>query len=271
MSRLTDRVAIITGAGRGIGRATALRLAADGACVVVNDVDADPAEETVALVEQAAVRPPSTSPTHRDLDAARGLVAAAVQRFGKLDIVVNNAGTTRDRIFHNLDDELFDVVMDVNSRPGSTRPSPRCPTSARWPSARSPSTAGRPTTARSRSRAAWSPSPATPASTTTPPPRARSSPRPGRWPASSGPFGINVNAVAPGFIETRLTAPKSEGEGRLRHSRGAPPLTIALIALGRLGQPEEVANAHAFLVSSDADYISGVTLPVTGGQLGGMG
>ncbi len=85
-----------------------------------------------------------------------------------------------------------------------------------------------------------------------------------------GPVGINVNAVAPGFIETRLTAEKSEGS----------PLGIPaeirtslreMIPLGRFGQPDDVANVTAFLVSPDSDYVSGVTLPVTGGQFGGMG
>jgi 3-oxoacyl-[acyl-carrier protein] reductase len=85
-----------------------------------------------------------------------------------------------------------------------------------------------------------------------------------------GPLGINVNAVAPGFIETRLTAAKAPGSDlgipdKLRTS------IRAMIALGRFGEPEDVANATAFLVSPDSDYISGVTLPVTGGQFGGMG
>jgi 3-oxoacyl-[acyl-carrier protein] reductase len=85
-----------------------------------------------------------------------------------------------------------------------------------------------------------------------------------------GPFGINVNAVAPGFIETRLTAEKAAGEavgipGDIRESiRG-------MISLGRFGEPEDIAAATAFLVSHDSDYISGITLPVTGGQFGGMG
>ncbi len=85
-----------------------------------------------------------------------------------------------------------------------------------------------------------------------------------------GPFGINVNAVAPGFIETRMTAAKQPGE-----SVGIPEemrqVARSLVSLGRLGVPEDIAKVHAFLVSSDADYISGVTIPVTGGQLGGMG
>jgi 3-oxoacyl-[acyl-carrier protein] reductase len=82
-----------------------------------------------------------------------------------------------------------------------------------------------------------------------------------------GPFRINVNAVAPGFIETRLTQSKQEGE-----DMGIPEqvrqMALMLIALGRYGQPDDVANAHLFLASEEADFISGVVLPVAGGQLG---
>ncbi len=84
-----------------------------------------------------------------------------------------------------------------------------------------------------------------------------------------GPFRINVNAVAPGFIETRLTAAKGEGSD-LGIPEAMRQMSLAIIALGRLGEPEDIANVHAFLVSSDADFISGVTIPVTGGQLAGM-
>ena len=82
-----------------------------------------------------------------------------------------------------------------------------------------------------------------------------------------GPFHINVNAVAPGFIETRLTAPKAKGD-----EFGMPEefrqMALMVIALGRFGRPEDVAEAHLFLASSEADYVTGAILPVTGGQLG---
>lgn len=85
-----------------------------------------------------------------------------------------------------------------------------------------------------------------------------------------GPFAINVNAVAPGFIETRLTAAKDDG-GTLGVPEPTRQMAIALIALGRAGTPEDVAGVHAFLCSPDSDFLSGVTIPVTGGQFGGMG
>jgi 3-oxoacyl-[acyl-carrier protein] reductase len=85
-----------------------------------------------------------------------------------------------------------------------------------------------------------------------------------------GPFGINVNAVAPGFVETRLTAAKQH-DGELGIPEQMRKTAIGLIAIGRAGQPEDIANVHCFLASSEADFISGVTIPVTGGQFGGMG
>jgi 3-oxoacyl-[acyl-carrier protein] reductase len=85
-----------------------------------------------------------------------------------------------------------------------------------------------------------------------------------------GPFWINVNAVAPGFVQTRLTAPKTEG-GPLGIPEQMRQASLALIALGRFGEPADIAGVHAFLVSPDSDFVTGVTIPVTGGQLGGMG
>src|SRR4051794_28940749 len=118
MGRLDDRVAIVTGAGRGIGRATAVRLASDGATVVVNDVDREPAHETVELVREAGGIAAAAVLDTLDMDQARRLVETTVEQFGRLDILVNNAGTTRDRMFHNLDEDVFSVAFDVNFRTG---------------------------------------------------------------------------------------------------------------------------------------------------------
>ncbi len=269
MGRLDDRVAIVTGGGRGIGQATCVRLAADGAAVVVNDIDSAPAQETVDLITAAGGRAIPVVANTVDLAEARQLVAAGIEAFGKLDIVVNNAGTTRDKMFHGLDDELFDFVVDTNLRTGFHT------TLAAMPYMREVAKAeiqehGTPAYQRkivfTSSVAALMGNPgqfnytaakgAVIATTKT---LAR----------ELGPFGINVNAVAPGFVETRLTAAKQSGE-----TYGIPEemrnMARAMISLGRLGVPEDIANVTAFLVSPDADFVSGVTIPVTGGQLGGM-
>ncbi len=269
MGRLDDRVAIVTGSGRGIGRATALRLARDGAAVVVNDIDREPAAETVALIEAEGGRAIAVIADTVQLDEAHRLTKAAVDEFGKLDIVVNNAGTTRDKMFHGMTDELFDFVVDANLRTAYHT------TLAAMPYLRE--------VAKAEIAATGKPAYHRKITFTSSVAALMGNPGQFNYTAAKGaliavtktlarelgPFGINVNAVAPGFIETRLTQAKTEGD-----TYGIPEqmrsMSLMLIALGRLGEPEDIANVHAFLVSSDADFVSGVTIPVTGGQLGGM-
>ena len=269
MGRLDDRVAIVTGGGRGIGQATSLRLAADGASVVVNDIDDAPADETVALIEQAGGKAIKCVANTVDMAQAEALIQATIDAFGKIDIVVNNAGVTRDKMFHGLDDAQFDFVFDANLKTGfhtTLAAMPYLREVAKKEIAENGKVAYNRKIVFTSSVAALMGNPgqynytaakgAVIATTKT---LAR----------ELGAFGINVNAVAPGFVETRLTAAKEPGKD-LGIPEEMRQMAKMMISLGRLGQPEDIANVTAFLVSSASDFVSGVTIPVTGGQLGGM-
>ncbi len=267
MGRLDGKVAVVTGAGRGIGRATAVRIAHEGAAVVVNDVDAEPANETAEIITGAGGAALVSTHDTVDLRAAEAMLAAGADAFGAIDIVVNNAGITRDKTFHNLDDELWDFVLNVNLKTAFHTTRAAMPY-LRDAAKREMAATGVPAYHRKitfTTSAAFLTGNAGQANYTAAKGGIVGLTR--TLARELGPFRINVNAVAPGFIETRLTAAKQEGE-----DVGIPEqirqMALMLIALGRYGQPEDVANAHLFLVSEEADFISGVILPVAGGQLG---
>jgi 3-oxoacyl-[acyl-carrier protein] reductase len=267
MGRLEGKVAVITGAGRGIGRATAARFAAEGASVVVNDVDAEPVEETASLIREAGGAALVSTEDTVDLDLARRMMDRAAGELGKVDIVVNNAGITRDKMFHTLDDALWDAVLDVNLRTAFHTTLAAMP-HLREVAKRERSELGAPAYHR---KITFTTSVAALLGNAG---QANYTAAKGAIIALTrtlarelGPFLINVNAVAPGFIETRLTAPKQEGE-ELGVPEPMRQMALMLVGLGRAGTPEDVANAHLFLASHEADYISGVVLPVAGAQLG---
>ncbi len=241
--KLSDRVAIVTGAGRGIGRALALKLAGAGAVVVVNDINEDcqeVAHEIGATGRQSlAVIADVSSPT----DVA-GLVEKTTVAFGKVDILINNAGIARDQLVMRMSDEDWDRVLavDLKSVFLCTRAVLRYMIKQRW---------GRIISISSIVGLVGNPGQANYAS------------------AKAGIIGftravakevasrgITVNAIAPGFIDTEMTQRLSENQRQELLSR---------IPLGRLGSPDDVAAAVAFLASEDAGYITGQVLTVDGG------
>ncbi len=272
--RLNDRVAVVTGSGRGIGRATALRLAADGAAVVVNDLDESVANEVVKEIQDGGGRAIAVVGNCAVRADADRLLAGAAEEFGKVDILVNNAGTTRDKIFHTLDEDSFNLVLDASLRTTFNA----C--QAAMPYMRQPAKneiAERGTPAYHRKIINTSSLVAFTGNI-------------GQFNYTAakgailsitktlalelGPFWINVNAVAPGFVETRLTAAHGSASHQatgLGIPEEARRNVLTTISMGRLGQPEDIAKVTAFLAGPDSDYVSGVTIPVNGGAYGGMG
>jgi 3-oxoacyl-[acyl-carrier protein] reductase len=267
MGRLSERVAIVTGSGRGIGRATALRFAEEGASVVVNDIDPEPAQETAEEIKKNGGNAISVVANTVEQDEAQKLVKACIAEFGRIDILINNAGITRDKTFHNMGPDVFDFGVKVNLYTAYNT------TYAAMPFMREVAKKEKEQNgAVSYNRKIVFTSSS--AALTGNAGQANYSAAKGALISLTktlarelGPFSINVNAIAPGFVETRLTQAKKEGE-----ELGIPDATrnmaLMLIALGRYGKPEDIANAHLFLASAESDFVSGVTLPVTGGQMG---
>jgi 3-oxoacyl-[acyl-carrier protein] reductase len=270
---LEGKSAIVTGSARGIGRATAELFASEGAKVLINDLDADVAEEAAKEIkgETAVFAGDLTKP-----DAADELVKAATDAFDTVDIVVNNAGYTWDGVVHKMTDEQFQAMLDIHTIV------PFRVTRALAPHWREAAKVERGEdrevfrkivnitsisgTMGNAGQANYSAAKAGVTGLTKTIAK--------EW----GQFKINVNAVAFGFVETRLTQAKEEAGAIEREGEkielGIPEqqraMASMIIPLGRPAQPEEAAGPVLFLSSDLANYVHGQILNVTGGQFGGM-
>jgi 3-oxoacyl-[acyl-carrier protein] reductase len=246
MADLTGKVALVTGASRGIGAAIALKLASYGATVAVNYAgSAAAAQAIVDTIEAAGGRALAIQADVSDAGAAAGLVEIAIAELGGLDVIVNNAGITRDGLLVRMSDEDWSAVINTNLSGvfNVTRAATRHFMKQRSGSIINiASVVG---ITGNAGQANYSAAKAGVIGLT------KSVAR------ELAPRGIRVNAVAPGFIETDMTAALPE------NIRSA---TMAEIALGRFGSAEDVANAVAFLASDDAAYVTGTTLAVDGGM-----
>ena len=273
MGQLDGKVAIVTGSGRGIGQQIALRLAREGASVVVNDLDEAPAQETVAMVESLGGRAVACNGDVTATDFGERIVKTAVDSFGGVDIIVNNAGYTWDNVIQKMTDEQWYAMIDVHL----TAPFRILRASV--------TSAGRARPSRRRARRVV--------------PQGRQhllisgvNGNAGQSDYSSGKAGIigltktlakewgrynvTVNAVAFGLIKTRLTQPLQAGESGTIDVQGRTvkvgvqgerlAALNQMIPLGRGGTPEEAAGAVYLFCSPDSDYVSGQTLVVNGGM-----
>jgi len=265
--RLSGRTAIITGAARGIGAATATRFAEEGADVVLVDRDADPLSAVAETIRSRSGRCATTVGDCADPAVADAAISAALEGFGGLDVLVNNAGSACESAFHTIDDADWRRVQRDNVETtiamtrafvAAVRPLviAELTRDGRWARQRKiTNTSAASTISGSPGSTALASAGGAVLGLT------RTLAR------ELGSFGVNVNAVAPGFIETRLTRVETADD-----PSGIPEpvrqMTRAMTALGRWGTPADIARVHVFLASDDADFVSGVTIPVTGGLLG---
>jgi 3-oxoacyl-[acyl-carrier protein] reductase len=273
MGVLDGKVAIVTGSARGIGRATAELLSEQGARVLINDLDADLAEQTASEIAGETVV--YGGDLTKD-GAADELVRTAVDAWGRLDIIVNNAGYTVDAPVHKMSDDQFQKMLDIHTI------APFRVLRAAAPHLREPAKQEREQglevfrkvvnvssvsgTMGNAGQANYASGKAGVVGLTKTLAK--------EW----GQFKINVNAVAFGYIETRLTASKDsdnvmEIDGE-KVQLGIPDqlrgMAAMLIPLGRPGSPEEAAGGVFFLCSPWSNYVHGQVLNITGGQFTGM-
>ena len=272
---IDGKVAIVTGSGRGIGAASAKKLGAEGASVIVSDIDPAPAEETVAAIRKAGGRAIAVVGDVTDPSFPHQLITSTLDAFGGLDIIVNSAGYSWDAVMQNMTDKQWYAMLDVHTtapfrilreafssfirhaakeeQANNGLANPRkvinvtsvsalygIPGQANYSAAK----AGIIGMTKTLSR---------------------------EW----GRYNINVNCACFGFIETRMTARKDAGEklerdGEVVHL-GIPEHlrhhAMTTIPLGRTGTPEDAAGPIFFLASPLSDYVSGAVLEVTGGGL----
>lgn len=246
MSKVEGKVALVTGASRGIGRAIALALAEAGADVIVNYAgSAGAAAETVAAIEAMGRQAIAVQANVGKMEEAERLVKASMERFGKIDILVNNAGITRDNLIMRMKEEEFDQVIETNLKGvfNCLKSVTRLMMKQR---------SGRIINISSVVGALGNPGQVNYV--------AAKAGVIGMTKAAARELasrGITVNAVAPGFIETDMTDAMPEG---------SKEQLMAGIPLARLGSPEDIAKAVLFLASEDASYMTGQTLHVDGGM-----
>ncbi|MCU1694281.1 MAG: 3-oxoacyl-ACP reductase [Mycobacterium sp.] len=273
MGTLDGKVAIVSGSGRGIGREIALKLASEGAKVVVNDLDAEPAKETVAAIEAAGGQSVACVGSVTDADFGERFVQTAVDNFGGLDIIVNNAGYTWDSVIQKMTDEQWDAILDVHLKAPFRILRAAQPVIAA--AVKAAKAAGEPVPCRkvvnisslagtggNAGQANYSSAKAGVTGLT----KALAK----EW----GRYNVTVNTVAFGLIKTRLTETPADSDGTIDVAGkeikvGVNPGLLAameqMVPLGRGGTPAEAAGAVYLFCVPESDYVSAQTLVCGGG------
>ncbi|MEH7122057.1 3-oxoacyl-ACP reductase FabG [Bacillus sp. JJ1773] len=242
--RLKDKVAIITGAANGIGLAAAQIFAREGAAVVLADFDADLGAERARELKEQGYHVQFFQVNVADRESIDQMVAAVKNTFGKIDILINNAGITRDGMLSKLSAEDFQSVLDVNLTGVFHCTQAVLPFMIEQGKGKIINTSSVSGVYGNIGQTNYAATKAGVVGMTK------------TWAKELGRKGINVNAVAPGFIDTGMTAKVPEKViGQMK----------MMIPLGHLGSPEDIANAYLFLASNESDYVNGTVLHVDGG------
>ncbi len=243
--RLKNKVSIITGAAQGIGLATALKFAEEGATVIVCDIQPAGVDAALAMVRARGAQAQGYAVNVTDRAALDAMVAAVKEHYGHIDVLVNNAGITKDARLQKMTLEQFDAVIDVNLRGvfhASQAVLPAMVAQGSGVILNASSVVGIYGNFGQTNYAASKFGVIGFTKT---------------WARELGPKGIRVNAVAPGFVETPILA--TIPDKVLQQMREQVPLH-------RLGRPEEIANVYAFLASDEASYVNGAVIEVSGGM-----
>jgi 3-oxoacyl-[acyl-carrier protein] reductase len=247
---VTDRVAIVTGAARGIGAATAKRLANDGFAVAVLDLDEEAAAKTAAEITADGRRAIAVSADVSDAAAVSAAVAKVASELGNPTVLVNNAGVTRDNLLFKMTENDWDTVLNVHLRGAflMSRAVQAYMTEAKWGrivNLSSTSALG------NRGQANYSAAKAGMQGFTK------------TLAIELGRFNVTVNAIAPGFIVTEMTKATAE---RLKVSfEDMQNAAASQIPVGRVGKPEDIAHTVSFLAGEGASFVSGQVIYVAGG------
>jgi 3-oxoacyl-[acyl-carrier protein] reductase len=251
--RFSGRVAMVTGGGRGIGEATCVLLGVQGATVVVSDMDGEVAADVARRINESGGTAASIAADVTSARDAQAMVAFTTEQFGRLDILVCSAGVTRDNLLFKMTDDDWDAVIDTHLK-GTFN----CVRAAQAPMVQQKygkiillSSTG---ALGNRGQTNYSTA------------KAGLQGMARALALELGPFNVNVNTVAPGFVETRMTQATAERLGvewetyKQQRADASP--------LRRTGKPVDIANVIAFFASEDSSFVTGQTLYVAGGSRG---